>query len=139
MIVTRSRFVAKVKGIDHLSLSVRNFKKSKVFYDGLLKFLGFMVLDEYDDSIGWTNKKTRLWISEVSKKRKRHKHHIDEVGFNHYAFRLDSKKSVYDLEKYLKSVKAKITDPAGEYYDNYFGVYFKDPDGMKLEGMWYGD
>ncbi|HXV09461.1 MAG TPA: hypothetical protein VD839_01520 [Burkholderiales bacterium] len=28
----------------------------------------------------------------------------------------------------------KIIDPAGEYYDHYYAVYFLDPDGLKLEG-----
>ena len=32
----------------------------------------------------------------------------------------------------------EIVDPAGEYYDNYYAVYFLDPDGLKLEGMRYG-
>jgi hypothetical protein len=31
-----------------------------------------------------------------------------------------------------------VIDPPGEYYDSsYYGVYFADPDGMKLEGMVY--
>ncbi len=34
---------------------------------------------------------------------------------------------------------AKIVDPAGEYYDDYYAVFFLDPDGMKLEGMRYGE
>jgi len=30
---------------------------------------------------------------------------------------------------------AAIVDPAGEYYDDYYAVFFLDPDGLKLEGM----
>ena len=30
-------------------------------------------------------------------------------------------------------------DPAGEYYDDYYAVFFLDPDGMKLEGMRWGE
>lgn len=29
-------------------------------------------------------------------------------------------------------------DPAGEYYENYYGVYFEDPDRLEFEGTWYG-
>jgi hypothetical protein len=32
-----------------------------------------------------------------------------------------------------------IVDPAGEYYQDYYAVFFLDPDGMKLEGMKYGE
>jgi hypothetical protein len=30
-------------------------------------------------------------------------------------------------------------DPADEYYDDYYAVFFLDPDGLKLEGMKYGE
>ena len=51
---------------------------------------------------------------------------------------LDARKDVDDLQKQLKKMGAKIVDPAGKYYDNYYGVYFEDPNGLEFEGMWYG-
>ena len=33
----------------------------------------------------------------------------------------------------------RIVDPAGEYYEDYYAVFFLDPDGLKLEGMKYGE
>ena len=33
----------------------------------------------------------------------------------------------------------RIVDPADEYYDDYYAVFFLDPDGLKLEGMKYGE
>jgi len=39
----------------------------------------------------------------------------------------------------LEEQGATIVDPAGEYYDDYYAVFFLDPDGMKLEGMRYGE
>lgn len=32
-----------------------------------------------------------------------------------------------------------IVDPATEYYDDYYAVFFLEPDGLKLEGMKYGE
>ncbi|MGO4685375.1 VOC family protein [Hyphomicrobium sp. 2TAF46] len=55
--------MSRVVGIDHIAVRVSDFPKSKAFYGGLFDFLGFEVLDEYEDSIGWTNGKTRYWIS----------------------------------------------------------------------------
>ncbi len=43
----------KVLGVDHLTLSVSDFQRSRAFYDPLLKFLGFEVLGEYGDMMGW--------------------------------------------------------------------------------------
>jgi len=131
--------MAKVVGVDHLSISVSDFQKSKAFYGQVLKFLGFKVLDEYEDAIGWTNGKTRLWISAADRKGKAHRYRFGDIGFHHYAFRLGSRKDVDDLQKLLKKMGAKIVDPAREYYENYYGVYFEDPDGLELEGMWYGE
>ena len=45
-----------------------------------------------------------------------------------------------DLDAFLRDeLKATIVDPAGEYYDDYYAVFFLDPDGLKLEGMKWGE
>jgi catechol 2,3-dioxygenase-like lactoylglutathione lyase family enzyme len=129
----------QVVGVDHLVISVGDFERSKKFYGELLKFLGFKVLDEYEDSMGWTNGKTRLWISEAEQKGKKHRYRFGDPGFHHYAFRLGGRREVDSLQNFLKRKKVKIVDPAGEYYENYYGVYFEDPDGLELEGMWYDE
>jgi catechol 2,3-dioxygenase-like lactoylglutathione lyase family enzyme len=48
-------------------------------------------------------------------------------------------KDVDALQAFLEEKGATIIDPAGEYYDDYYAVFFLDPDGMKLEGMRYGE
>jgi catechol 2,3-dioxygenase-like lactoylglutathione lyase family enzyme len=131
--------VVRVVGIDHISLRVGDFAKSKAFYGKLMPFLGFKVLDEYPDAIGWTNGKTRLWIGQADEKGKKHKHRIGDIGFHHYAFELKSRKDVDALQDFVKKLGAKIVDPAGEYYDDYYAVFFLDPDGLKLEGMKWGE
>ncbi len=49
----------RVIGIDYLSIHVSDINKSKTFYGNLFAFLGFNVLDDIDNAIGWTNGKTR--------------------------------------------------------------------------------
>ena len=44
-----------------------------------------------------------------------------------------------EVETLRNELKATIVDPAGEYYDDYYAVFFLDPDGIKLEGMRYGE
>jgi catechol 2,3-dioxygenase-like lactoylglutathione lyase family enzyme len=132
-------FMSRVLGIDHISIRVSDFQKSKAFYSDLFEFLGFEVLDEYSGSIGWTNGKTRYWIGQADDKGRKHKHRIGEVGLHHYAFQLRSRKDVDALENYLKQKNIRIVDPADEYYDDYYAVFFLDPDGFKLEGMKYGE
>ncbi len=50
----------RVVGIDHLSIRVSDYEKSKQFYSRLFAFLGFELSDEYEDAIGWTNGKNSL-------------------------------------------------------------------------------
>ena len=129
--------MVRVVGIDHLSIRVSDYDKSKDFYSRLFAFLGFKVEAEYPDTMGWSNGNTLFWIGKADS---RHKYRIGEVGFHHYAFRLRSRKDVDDLNAFLRDeLKATIVDPAGAYYDDYYAVFFLDPDGMKLEGMKYGE
>ena len=131
--------MVRVTGIDHLVIRVSDFEKSKEFYSQLFAFLGFEISDEYADAIGWTNGKTRFWIGPADEQGKKRKYRIGDVGFHHYAFQLRSRKDVDVLESFLKERGVKIVDPAGEYYDDYYAVFFLDPDGLKLEGMKYGE
>lgn len=131
--------MARFVGIDHISVRVSDFSRSKAFYSGLFDFLGLEVLDEYDDSMGWTNGKTRYWIGQADAKGAAHKHHTGDVGLHHYAFELRSRKDVDDLQDYLQRHNVTIVDPADVYYDDYYAVFFLDPDGIKLEGMKYGE
>ena len=128
--------VCKVVGIDHISIRVSDYKKSKAFYGRLFDFLGFEISDEYPSTIGWTNGKTRYWIAPAEGRKS---HRIGDVGFHHYAFELRSRKDVDALQAFLEKEAVRIVDPADEYYDDYYAVFFLDPDGLKLEGMKYGE
>jgi catechol 2,3-dioxygenase-like lactoylglutathione lyase family enzyme len=130
--------MVRVVGIDHIVIRVSDFERSKAFYGKLFAFLGFKVLDEYADAIGWTIGKTRFWIGPANTDSKPHR--IGDIGFHHYAFELRSRRDVDALAAFLESdLRAAIVDPADEYYDDYYAVFFLDPDGLKLEGMKYGE
>src|SRR3546814_4064457 len=96
--------MVRVVGIDHLAVRVGDYDKSKEFYGRLFPFLGFEVLDEYADMIGWTNGKTRFWIGQADTGGKR-RHKIGAVGFHHYAFELRSRKDVDDLPAFLEELE----------------------------------
>ena len=88
--------------------------------------------------MGWSNGKTRFWISAADPGRSK-RHRTGDVGLHHYAFQLRSRKDVGALQEFLAAQGATIVDPADEYYDDYYAVFFLDPDGLKLEGMRYGE
>ena len=131
-----ARNTSRVVGIDHISIRVSDYEKSKAFYAKLFAFLGFELSDDYGNTIGWTNGRTRYWIAPAEGRKS---HRIGDVGFHHYAFELRHRKDVDALQAFLEKEKARIVDPAAEYYDDYYAVFFLDPDGLKLEGMKYGE
>ena len=131
-----SNVTSKVVGIDHISIRVSDYKKSKEFYGKLFEHLGFEVSDEDPNTIGWTNGRTRYWIAPAEG---RQKYRIGDVGLHHYAFELRSRRDVDALQGFLEGHGVRIVDPAGEYYEDYYAVFFLDPDGIKLEGMKYGE
>jgi len=131
-----ARNKSRVVGIDHISIRVSDYEKSKAFYARLFSFLGFELSDDYGTTIGWTNGRTRYWIAPAEGRKT---HRIGDVGFHHYAFELRSRKDVDALQAFLEKERVRIVDPAAEYYDDYYAVFFLDPDGLKLEGMKYGE
>lgn len=131
--------MARVVGIDHLVIRVSDFKKSKAFYQKLFTFLGFEILGDYEDTIGWTNGQTRFWIGQADAEGRKRSYRIGDIGFHHYAFELRSRADVDELQAFLSGEGVEIVDPAGEYYEDYYAVFFLDPDGLKLEGIKYGE
>jgi len=130
--------MARVVGIDHLVIRVSNFARSKRFYGDVLGFIGFKLKYDFGYAAGWSNGKTLFWIGEADAEGKKHPFRIGNIGFHHYAFEMSRRRDVDDLQDFLKKIKATIVDPAGEYYEGgYYAVYFLDPDGLKLEAMYY--
>jgi catechol 2,3-dioxygenase-like lactoylglutathione lyase family enzyme len=80
--------MARVVGIDHLVIRVKDFERSKKFYDAVLGCLGFKRKHNFDKTAGWSNGKTLFWIGEADAEGKKHPHRIGNIGFHHYAFEL---------------------------------------------------
>ena len=121
----------RVVGIDHISIRVSDYEKSKAFYGRLFEFLGFEISDEYPSTIGWTNGKTRYWIAPAEGRKN---YRIGDVGLHHYAFELRNRSDVDALQAFLEGQGVRIVDPADEYYEDYYAVFFLDPDGHQARG-----
>ena len=130
--------MARVVGIDHLVIRVKDFERSKDFYDTVLGFLGFKRKYTFGNTAGWSNGKTLFWIGEADAEGKKHTYRIGNIGFHHYAFELCKRRDVDGLYEVLEQHKFNVVDPPADYPDygeGYYAVFFTDPDGLKLEGM----
>jgi catechol 2,3-dioxygenase-like lactoylglutathione lyase family enzyme len=130
----------QVVGIDHLVLSVSDLARSKDFYDKVLGFLGFKLKHDSGGFAGWSNGKTLFWIAAADSQGKWRRYRKGDIGFHHYAFELANRKAVDELGAFLTENNMKVADPPGSYNgdDQYYAVFFHDPDGMRLEAMVYG-
>ena len=92
--------------------------------------------DPLFDALVLTLLATLFWIGAADAEGRKRKYRKGDIGFHHYAFELSSRKDVDELGAFLEKNGMTVIDPPGEYYgENYYAVYFADPDGMKLEGM----
>jgi catechol 2,3-dioxygenase-like lactoylglutathione lyase family enzyme len=127
-----------VVGIDHLAIRVGDFDASRRFYDRLLTFLGFMREWEFGRTVGWNNGITMWWITEADADAGPHR--TGDIGFHHYAFELASKAEVDELGEFLVREGVTVVDPPAaypSYGEGYYAVFFLDPDGLKLEAMYF--
>jgi catechol 2,3-dioxygenase-like lactoylglutathione lyase family enzyme len=128
----------RVVGIDHIVLRVSDFEVSRRFYDRLLTFLGFVEEWDLGRTVGWNNGVTMVWVVEAEPGAKAH--HTGDIGFHHYALELGAPEDVDELGAFLEREGATIVDPPADYPsygEGYRAVFFLDPDGLKLEGMYF--
>ena len=132
--------MAKVVGIDHLAIRVSDFDASRRFYDRLLHFLGFVEEWDLGRTVGWNNGVTMLWIVEADAEGQAHPFRLGNIGYHHYAFELGAREEVDELYAFLQQESVTVVDPPAaypSYGEGYYAVFFLDPDGMKLECMYF--
>jgi catechol 2,3-dioxygenase-like lactoylglutathione lyase family enzyme len=130
--------MVQVLGVDHIVIRVSNYERSRKFYERLFGFLGFEIVGGFSEMTGWRNGRAAFWITAADPAAPARRHRDGDIGLHHYAFELSSRRDVDDLQAFLDGNGVDVVDPAGEYYEDYYAVYFLDPDGIKLEGMTYG-
>ena len=104
--------ISRVVAVDHLMIRVSNFNKSLAFYRQLFDFLGFEMIDDFTDMIGWRNGRTAFWIAGTDKTGWKRAFRPDDVGLHHYAFELRGRQDVDELQDFLKKIDTEIVDPA---------------------------
>ncbi|HEY1125861.1 MAG TPA: VOC family protein [Sphingobium sp.] len=130
--------MVRVVAIDHIAIRVSDLARSKAFYGDLLGFMGFVKEWEFGEVVGWNNWEAMVWITQADTEGLHHPHHEGGIGYHHYAFELESAAQVDEVHAHLCSMGAEIVDPPAvypSYGEGYYAVFFRDPDGLKLEAM----
>jgi catechol 2,3-dioxygenase-like lactoylglutathione lyase family enzyme len=124
--------------VGHVGIEVRNLKRSKKFYKSLLGALGFGVIMDTEEGIGFSNEIFGVWLGESSEPRVDRKAPTGEefVVADHLAIIVPDKKVVCMLEKEMKEKGFKPLFPCEEHSQfepGYFAVSFCDPDNYVIE------
>jgi catechol 2,3-dioxygenase-like lactoylglutathione lyase family enzyme len=124
--------------VGHIGIEVSNLGSSRKFYEALLVGLGFSVMMDTEDGLGFSNQNFSVWVGALREPRVRRKAPTGEefVVTDHLAILVQDKKTVYDIEKEMKKKGFKALFPCEEHPEfepGYYAVSFCDPDNYVIE------
>ena len=134
--------------LDHIQITVKDFKRAVKFYDQLMPILGFDLskkgggrVDAHDfDVVEYVHENIVIGINSPRAGFKDEDVHRRKPGsLHHLAFRAKSTKEIDDIYPKIAAIQnVQIVDPPKFYPQHgeaYYALFFKDPDGIKLEIM----
>jgi catechol 2,3-dioxygenase-like lactoylglutathione lyase family enzyme len=115
--------------LDHISLNVSEYRKSKQFYALVLKALGYELIMEFGESGGFgKDGKPDFWIAQGSATKPP----------LHIAFASADRPTVDAFHRAALAAGARDNGPPGlrsHYHPNYYGAFVLDPDGNNVEAV----
>ena len=137
--LTKSRSASpEILGVDHIYLSVAEFERSHVYYDRLMKSLGFK---KGTFAVGgephchYYNRSFQITIRPA--RNGESKHDSYSPGLHHLCLRVENKAAVDKIAGRLRALGIAIEGPRlwPEYAPDYYALFFSDPDGIRFEVM----
>jgi len=124
--------------VGHVGIEVSDLSNSKKFYKALFGGLGFKVIMDTEDGVGFSNQNFSVWVGELRKPRVRREAPTGEefVVTDHLAILVQDKKAVYDIERKMKKNGFEALFPCEEhpqFEPGYYAVSFCDPDNYVIE------
>jgi catechol-2,3-dioxygenase len=124
--------------VGHVGIEVSKLGNSKKFYKTLLEGLGFKVIMDTKDGMGFSNENFSVWIGEMEQPRVKRKAPTGEefVVADHLAIFVQDKKDVYDIEEEMKKSGFEALFSCEEhpqFEPGYYAVSFCDPDNYVVE------
>lgn len=127
-------------GIDHVYLSVSDFRRSEAFYDAVMEPMGFKkgtfpIAGE--PHCHYYNRDFQISIRPARPGRRPHDPYAG--GLHHLCLRVADAAAVDAAARELSSLGIALDGPrlCPEYGADYYAVFFEDPDGIRLELMNY--
>ena len=117
--------------LDHVGFAVRDYQRSKVFYEKALEPLGLrLLLEPAGEAAGFgANGKASFWIEAQGQ---------PVTGRLHIAFGVDRREQVDEFHAVALKTGGKDNGRPGVraiYHPDYYGAYVLDPDGNNIEAV----
>jgi len=124
----------EVVGLDHIYLTVSDLARSEAFYDTVLGLLDFRKIDAAiggDPHRHYFNKTMQISIRPS----RGGVHDPYAPGLHHLCLQVADTAAVDKLAQLLREAGVAITSPAAypQYADDYYALFFADPDGLRHE------
>jgi glyoxylase I family protein len=134
-------------GINHLALTVSDLERSAKFYDEVLGLAGYARQEVPETTqiamktrlLAWASPNGSVTMRPAKSESVHKKHDRNAPGLNHIAFAVECRTDVDEAHERLVEMGAPILDAPAEYsyFPGYYAVYFTDPDGLKLEFVYW--
>jgi catechol 2,3-dioxygenase-like lactoylglutathione lyase family enzyme len=124
--------------VGHVGIEVSNLTNSKKFYTALLEGLGFKVIMDEEDGVGFSNGSFQVWVSALKKSRVKRAAPTGEefVIADHLAILVGDKAAVDGVDRRMKKNGYAALFPCEEHAQfepGYYAVSFCDPDNYVVE------
>ena len=122
----------------HVQINVGDAARSIPFYRELFGYFEYKTIMETRDLLAVSNGSTDFWMIETPREHRGTPFHRKNTGLNHVAFGVRART---DVDRFV----TEFMTPRGltplydspreyaEYRPGYYGVFFEDPDRLKLE------
>jgi glyoxylase I family protein len=126
-------------GVDHIYLAVSDLARSEVFYDRVMRALGFKKGTAAIGGEPHCHYYNRAFAISIRPARRVHAHDPYAPGLHHLCMRAPDDAAVDAAGRALRRLGIAIDGPrpCPEYLPDYYAVFFEDPDGIRLEVMNY--
>ncbi len=122
--------------LHHVELYVRDLETSRQFWSWLLARLGYQLYQEWDAGFSYVLGDTYIVFVQVEDRFLDIPYHRCRAGLNHLAFHAGSREFVDQITDELRSRGVHILYQDRHPFaggEDYYAVFFEDPDRMKVE------